>query len=39
MPFVPKKQAFNARINEVTLGVGEKRRSAHERQFGNRIHR
>ena len=24
MPFVPKKQAFNARINEVTLGVGEK---------------
>jgi acetyl-CoA decarbonylase/synthase complex subunit delta len=24
MPFVPKKQAYNARINEVTLGVGEK---------------
>ena len=24
MPFVPKKQAFNAKINEVTLGVGEK---------------
>ena len=24
MPFVPKKQAFNARVNEVTLGVGEK---------------
>ena len=24
MPFVPKKQAFNAHINEVVLGVGEK---------------
>lgn len=24
MPFVPKKQAFNAKINEVVLGVGEK---------------
>jgi len=24
MPFVPKKQAYSARINEVTLGVGEK---------------
>lgn len=24
MPFVPKKQAFNAHINEVELGVGEK---------------
>lgn len=24
MPFVPKKQAFNAKIHEVTLGVGEK---------------
>ena len=24
MPFVPKKQAFNARINEVTLGVGDR---------------
>lgn len=24
MPFVPKKQAFNAKINEVTIGVGEK---------------
>lgn len=24
MPFVPKVQAFNARIHEVTLGVGEK---------------
>ena len=24
MPFVPKKQAFNAHINEVVLGVGDK---------------
>ena len=24
MPFVPKKQAYNAKINEVVLGVGEK---------------
>lgn len=24
MPFVPKKQAYNARINEVTLGVGDR---------------
>ncbi len=24
MPFVPKKQAFNAHINEVVIGVGEK---------------
>ena len=24
MPFVPKKQAFNAHINEVVLGVGVK---------------
>ena len=24
MPFVPKKQAYNAKIHEVELGVGEK---------------
>ena len=24
MSFVPKKQTYNARINEVVLGVGEK---------------